>query len=156
MVLILDNDERSLKIILSDDIQVQFMLIKIEGLDQVVNLYLTNNLCDFIKELSYLMRSISFNKNISKIYEKLFQDIKSMLIKRMIQASIRVKFEQIRNTLDVENTQIINEVSDNMRGGRYYLDMIDQVVLLEEKSDTQIEEYLDVTKKVKKKLDLID
>jgi len=43
-----------------------------------------------------------------------------------------------------------------MRGGRYYLDMIDQVVLLEEKSDTQIEEYLDVTKKVKKKLDLID
>jgi len=93
MVLILDNDERSLKIILSDDIQVQFMLIKIEGLDYVVNLYLTNNLCDFIKELSYLMRSISFNKNISKIYEKLFQDIKSMLIKRMIQASIKVKFE---------------------------------------------------------------
>lgn len=93
MVLILDNDEKSLKIILSDDIQVQFMLIKIEGLDQVVNLYLTNNLCDFIKELSYLMRSISFNKNISKIYEKLFQDIKSMLIKRMIQASIKVKFE---------------------------------------------------------------
>jgi len=64
------------------------------------------------------MRSISFNKNISKIYEKLFHDIKSMLIKRMITASTRVKFEYIRKTLEVENQQIINEVSDNMRGGK--------------------------------------
>lgn len=67
MVLILDNDEKSLRIILSEDIQVQYMLIKIEDLDHVINLYLTNNLFDFIKELSYLMRGISFNKNISKI-----------------------------------------------------------------------------------------
>eukprot|EP00801_Mesodinium_rubrum_P010900 Mrub_10960.p1 GENE.Mrub_10960~~Mrub_10960.p1 ORF type:complete len:177 (-),score=16.15 Mrub_10960:114-644(-) len=156
MVLILDNDEKSLRIILSEDIQVQYMLIKIEDLDHVINLYLTNNLFDFIKELSYLMRGISFNKNISKIYEKLFQDIKSMLIKRMIQASTRVKFEYIRNTLEVDNNQIINEVSENLRGGRYYLDMIEQVVIYEEKGDTQIEEYLEVTKKVKKKLDIID
>lgn len=42
-----------------------------------------------------------------------------MLIKRMIQASTRVKFEYIRNTLEVDNNQIINEVSENLRGGRY-------------------------------------
>lgn len=118
MVLILDNDERSLRIILSEDIQVQYMLIQIEGLDNLINLYLTNNLIDFIRDLSVLMRSISFNRNISKVYEKLFHDIKSMLIKRMIQASTRVRFEYIRNTLDVDNNQIINEVSDNMRGGK--------------------------------------
>lgn len=69
------------------------MLIQIEGLDHVINLYLTNNLIEFIRELSLLMRSISFNRNISKVYEKLFHDIKSMLIKRMITASTRVKFE---------------------------------------------------------------
>jgi len=119
MVLILDNDHLALRNILSDDIQVQYMLIQIEGLDEVINLYLTNNLSDFIKDLSTLMRSISFNKNISKIYEKLFHDIKSLLIKRMILASTRLKFELIRNTLEVDNIQIINEVSDNMRGGNY-------------------------------------
>jgi len=38
MVLILDNDERSLRLILSEDIQVQYMLIQIEGLDHVIHL----------------------------------------------------------------------------------------------------------------------
>lgn len=79
-----------------------------------------------------------------------------MLIKRMITASTRVKFEQIRKTLEVENQQIINEVSDNMRGGKQYLDMIDQVVVLEERGGLQVEEYTEVAKKVKKKIDTVE
>lgn len=79
-----------------------------------------------------------------------------MLIKRMITASTRVKFEYIRKTLEVENQQIINEVSDNMRGGKQYLDMIDQVVVLEERGGLQVEEYTEVAKKVKKKIDTVE
>jgi len=104
-----------------------------------------------MQALKTLLEGISFNKCVQDILLSLFTKIKETLIRRLVRSSSSVTFSYLREQLDVKDDLIIEKV--NEMKSDYYLDLIDAIVFRNIQEREEMETFMDINTKIKRKID---